>query len=157
MKTNLLLSVLFLATGLIGCKPEGRIYVEHKELSPDLEWLQKDTRQFEVPVQDSSSLYDLTLSFRYATGYQFQFVRVQVTETSPGGEESVNEYELKVREDSGDYIGEPGLDIWDSEHVVETDKRFGETGTYTYSIAHVMPVDPLNYAMEIGLIVDKSK
>ncbi|MFZ6053091.1 gliding motility lipoprotein GldH [Halocola ammonii] len=155
MKTNFFLSILFLATILIGCKPEGQVYADHKELSPDVEWLKEDKREFNVPVEDNSALYNLSLSFRYATGYQFQVVRVKVTETSPSGDESVNEYELKVRDENGEYIGDPGLDIWDSEHLVETDKKFDETGTYTYVVEHIMPVDPLHYAMEIGLIVDK--
>lgn len=157
MKTTFFLSVLMLVTLLTGCQPEGRIYAEHKKLSPDVEWLKEDKREFNVPVEDASTLYNLSLSFRYATGYQFQVVRVKVTETSPGGEESVNEYELKVRDENGEYIGDPGLDIWDSEHLVETDKKFEETGTYTYVIEHTMPVDPLNYAMEVGLILDKVK
>lgn len=155
MKTHFALSVLFLAASLISCQPEGRIYVEHKELSPDLEWLKEDKREFKVPVEDNTSLYDMRLSFRYATGYQYRVVQVKVTETSPAGEETVNEYELKVRDENGEYIGEPGLDIWDSEHLVETGKKYPETGTYTYVIEHTMPVDPLNFPMEIGLIVDK--
>ena len=157
MKTSLFLTILILATGLIGCQPEGRIYSEHKELSPDVEWLKEDKREFNVALEDNSPLYNLSLSFRYATGYQYQVARVKVTETSPSGKESVNEYELKVRDENGEYIGDPGLDIWDSEHLVEPDKKYQETGTYTYLIEHTMPADPLNYAMEIGLIVDKAK
>jgi gliding motility-associated lipoprotein GldH len=157
MKKNQLLALIIIATILIACQPEGRIFVEHQELSPEVEWLKKDTREFKVPVDNTSSLYDLSLSFRYTTGYQFQVVRVKVTETSPSGQESVNEYELKVREDNGEYIGDPGLDIWDSEHLVEENKEYEEKGTYTYLIEHNMPTDPLNLAMEIGVILDKAK
>lgn len=155
MKTNRLIAILILAAGLIACQPEGRVYVEHKGLSPQVEWLKKDKREFKVPVDDNSILYNLSLTFRYATGYQFQVARVKVTETSPSGKESVNEYELKVREDTGQYIGEPGYDIWDSEHLVQPNKKYEEKGTYTYLIEHNMPNDPLNFAMEIGMILDK--
>jgi len=81
---------------------------------------------------------------------------VKVTETSPSGKEIVKEYELKVRESNGDYIGEAGYDIWDSEHLVEPNKKYKETGTYTYVIEQNTPVDPLNFAMEIGVILDKA-
>lgn len=157
MKTSFLVIALFLAAGLIGCQPEGRIYIEHKELSPNVEWLKEDKREFRVPVEDTARLYDLSLSFRYATGYQYRVLKVKVTETSPSGEENTNEYELKIREENGEYIGEPGLDIWDSEHPIEQGVEFDETGTYTYVIEHAMPADPLNFAMEIGLIVDRAK
>ena len=144
-------------TTLIACEQEGRIYSEHKELSPELEWLKEDVRTFKVSVADNSIAYNLSLSFRFATGYQYETANVKVAETSPSGKEEVYEYELKVREANGDYIGEPGLDIWDSEHLVSPNKKYAETGTYTYVIEQNTPNDPLNFAMEIGMILDKVK
>ena len=151
---NKLMIVLLLAIGLTACQPEGRVYSKHKKLSRDVEWLQSDTRDFEVAIVDHGAAYNLSISFRYAQGYQYQFARVKVTETSPGGKTLVTEYSLKVREDNGEYIGKPGLDIWDSEHLVEKAKKYEETGTYIYTMEHAMPVDPLYYAMEIGLIIE---
>jgi gliding motility-associated lipoprotein GldH len=150
--------ILFLATfSLIACQPEDRVYVEHQELSPNLEWLKKDTREFKVPIEDNSNPFNLSLSFRYASGYQYQTANVKVTETSPNGKETIKEYELKVREANGDYIGEAGFDIWDSEHLIEPNKIYEENGTYTYLIEQNTPVDPLNFAMEIGVVLDKVK
>jgi len=157
MKMNRLVTILAIAISLNACQPEGRIYIEHQELSPEVEWLKKDTREFKVPIEDNSLAYNMSLAFRYANGYQYQIAKVKVTETSPSGKETVKEYDLKVREDNGDYIGEPGYDIWDSEHLVEPNKKYKETGTYTYVIEHNMPADPLIFAMEIGIILDKVK
>ena len=99
----------------------------------------------------------MSLSFRYAEGYQYQYAKVKVTETSPSGKKTGKEYDLKVRKDNGDYIGDAGLDIWDSDHLIESGKKYPEAGTYTYVIEHNMPVDPLPYAMEIGIILDEAK
>jgi len=140
---------------LLACQPEGRVYVKHQNLSPNIEWLKKDLREFKVPIEDNNIAYNMSLSFRFANGYQYQVAKVKVTETSPSGKEIVKEYDLKVREDNGDYIGEAGYDIWDSEHIVETNKRYEETGTYNYTLEHIMPSDPLHFAMEIGVILDK--
>ena len=150
-----LLTIIAVSVSLLACQSENRIYIEHQELSPELEWLKKDVREFELPIDDNSIAYNMSLSFRYATGYQYQTANVMVTETSPSGIETVNEYELKVREANGDYIGEAGFDIWDSEHMVEPNKTYKETGTYKYVIEQNTPVDPLNFAMEIGVILDK--
>jgi len=151
------LTVLAIVISLIACQLEDRIYIEHQELSPEVEWLKKDLRTFKVPVSDNSQGYNMSLSFRYASGYQYQTANVKVTETSPSGKESVKDYVLKVREANGDYIGEPGYDIWDSEHLVEANKHYKETGIYTYVIEQKTPVDPLKFAMEIGVILDKAK
>lgn len=150
------LTFLAVTTTLLACQPENRIYVEHQKLSPDTEWLKKDVREFKVPINDNNMSYNMSISFRYANGYQYQTANVKVTETSPSGKETVSKYELKVREANGDYIGEPGYDIWDSEHLVEPNKKFAEKGTYTYVIEQNTPVDPLPFAMEIGLILDKA-
>ena len=151
------ITILAIAISLISCQPPGRIYVDHQDLSPQLEWLRKDVREFDVPIKDINIAYNMSLSFRYVYGYQYQIVKVKVTETSPGGKKTVKEYDLKVREDNGDYIGEAGLDIWDSEHLVEPGKKYDETGSYTYVIEQIMPDDPLNFVMEIGVILDKVK
>ena len=144
-----------LAASLMGCQPEGRIYVEHQELSTDVSWKKVDAREFKLTVEDTNLRYNLSLSFRYVDGYQYQFAKVKVMETSPSGKQSTKEYDLKVRDDYGDYIGEPGLDIWDSEHLIETNKKYKEVGTYSYVLEHNMPKDPLHFVMEIGLILDK--
>ncbi len=152
-----IIAFLAVATFLISCTPEGQIYNEHQDLSPEMEWKKKDSRKFEVPIKDNSGTYDMSLSFRYAEGYPFKIAKVKVTETSPSGKVEEFEYDLKVRKDNGDYIGEGSLDIWDSEHVVEKGKEYEETGTYTYVIKHNMPVDPMPMAMEIGIILNESK
>ncbi len=142
---------------LTSCEPEGRVYSEHKELSPKVEWLRSDTREFKVPITDNRITYDLGLTFRYASGYSFPSCMVKVTEVSPSGVEVVNEYDLELVDDNGDYIGEAGLDIWDSEHTVVSNKKYAELGEYTYVIEQNTPVDPLPYSMEVGIVLDKSK
>ena len=144
-------------TVLLACQPEGRVYVKHKALSPDVEWLKKDSREFNVPVSDNSKPFNLSLSFRYANGYRYPVAMVKVTETSPSGKKEINEYELKVRAENGDYIGEAGYDIWDSEHLIEPNKKYSEIGEYIYLIEQNTPNDPLNFAMEIGVILDEVK
>lgn len=155
MKQIILL--LGLSLTLFACHPDGRVYVKHVDLSPNIEWLKKDIKEFKVPIEDNAMTYDLSLSFRFATGYQFEVAKVKVTETSPSGKENTKEYDLLVRNEKGEYIGKPGFDIWDSEHKIESHKKYEETGIYTYTIEHIMPTDPLHYAMEIGVILDEVK
>ena len=152
-----LLTAIALSIFFFSCQPEGRVFIEHQELSPELEWLKDDIRTFKVPVEENSKPFDMSLSFRFANGYQYEVARVSVTEISPNGSETTKEYELTVRHADGSYKGEPGYDIWDSEHVIETNKTYSEKGTYTYKIKHIMPVDALNFAMEIGVILDEVK
>ncbi|MGB0886501.1 MAG: hypothetical protein ACPGSL_00145 [Vicingaceae bacterium] len=154
---NKLFLIIAIASSLVACQSENRIFEEHQELSPEIEWLKKDVKTFKVPISDNKLKYNLSLSFRYANGYQYETVNVKVKETSPSGKEAIQEYNLKVRATNGDYIGEPGFDIWDSEHLIEPNKIYLENGEYTYTIEQNTPVDPLNFAMEIGVILDKTQ
>lgn len=147
--------IFILGISILSCQSENRIYNEHKELSPQVEWLKKDIRTFEVPIENTDQKYDMSLSFRYAEGFPYKTMKVNVTEKSPSGKESTKEYELKVIDENGEHVGEVSLDIWDSEHLIETDKTYNEKGKYTYTIEHAMPTDPVGAVMEIGVILDK--
>lgn len=140
---------------LLNCGSKNKIYSKHKELSPQMEWLKKDVKTFDISIQNTEETYDLSLSFRYVEGFPYKSMKVNVIETSPAGKEISKEYNLKVRDESGEYIGEPALDIWDSQHLIESGKKYAEKGKYTYTIEHVMPKDPVQMVMEIGIILDK--
>ena len=139
---------------LVSCQSKNRIFSENKELSPQMEWLKSDLKTFNVKIDDINQNYKLSLAFRYAEGFQSKTIKVKLTEISPSKKKSIKIYDVKVLNEKGESIGEPGLDIWDSEHLVEKDKKYLEKGIYTYKIEHQMPTEVVNMAMEIGLILD---
>lgn len=151
-----ILFISFCLLGIISCKPDGRIYENHKELSPMVEWLKKDVLSYEVEVEDTTVSYDLSLALRYVTGYQYPTLLVSIEIISPNREVEVLPVELTVANSDGTYKGEPGFDIWDYEEKVIEGINFKETGVYTFKITQNMPEDPLNFAMELGLIIDKN-
>lgn len=146
---------LVLGLCFISCDSNNRIYSEHKELSPQMEWKKEDARTFDLSIENTENVYDLSLSFRYMEGFPFKSMKVKVTEISPSGKEHSKEYNLKIRDENGEYIGEPALDIWDSEHLIESDKKYIEKGKYSYIVEPSMPSDPVQMVMEIGVILDK--
>jgi len=144
-----------IAVSITSCQPEGRTYVKHQTLSADLAWMKEDVKSFEIPIEDTSKVYAMSLAYRYANGYQFDRLVVHLTEKSPSGVVTENERTIKIRDVAGNYIGEPGYDIWDCEEIIDTPKRFDEKGNYSYQISHKMPQDQLHFGMEIGLILDE--
>lgn len=151
-----LIYTVIIGLNFISCSSKDRIFSENQELSPSMEWLKKDVKTFKIPVQNINASYKLSLAFRYTEGIQYKALKVKVTEISPNKKESVKEYFLTVIDKNGEYIGEPALSIFDSEHLVEANKEYTEKGTYTYKIEHIMPTDPVSLAMEIGVILDKN-
>ncbi|MFB6306037.1 MAG: gliding motility lipoprotein GldH [Flavobacteriales bacterium] len=144
---------LLILVALVSCN-RNKIYEEHKELSPNVQWKKEDVRKFEVPIKDTDKKYDLSLALRYVSGYPWKKAVIKVKEISPSGKVTEKKHELKIKDENGDYIGEPGMDIWDSTHLVEEGKKYKESGTYTYKLQHAMPKDPFPFVMEAGVIVE---
>lgn len=152
MKKTLFIGILILSFS--ACTPEGRVFSDNQTLSPEIEWLKSDVKSFQVPIV-AQNKYNVSIAFRYANGFPFRAAMVKMEIISPSGITNSEVHELVVRQEGGEYIGEAGFDIWDSEHQVLTSQLFEETGEYTFKLSHAMNQDPLNFAMEIGLVVDK--
>ncbi len=142
---------------LVSCSSNDSVFSENQELSPNVEWLKSDAKTFKISVENIDGTYKMSLAFRYTEGIEYKVLKVKVTEISPSKKETIKEYDLTVIDNKGEYIGEPGLSMFDSEHLVEANKKYAEKGTYTYKIEHAMPTDVVNLAMEIGVILDKNK
>lgn len=123
------------------------------EKTNNLEWLKGETQEFEFDIIDDTSTYDVFITFRYAQGYQFEKVIMNVSEKTPI-DEKIIPHNIKVRNKNGSYIGEGSGDIWDIESLLYEDIKLSK-GAYTYKIKHEMPVDKLQMVMSVGMIVKK--
>lgn len=150
---SLILGLIVFAFVFTSCN-ENRVYEKHKDLSPNIEWKKDKVVSFEITIEDNTKPYNLSIAFRHAMGFQFKNLTLNVTEVSPSGVETVKAYSLEVVGDDKEYKGDGAGDIWDLEVEVEPGKMFKEKGVYKYTIEHTMPQDPLNFAMEIGMILD---
>lgn len=149
--------ILVMLTCMAGCSLEGRDYAEYKELSPMEEWLRKDIIEFKIPIEKENQEYNMSLAYRYVVGHKHESVKVKVSETSPSGKEESLEHDLNMLDESGYYKGDGSLGIIDTEHLVSANKVFKEKGIYTYKIEHLMPNNPIEFATEIGMILDRVK
>ncbi len=159
MKLTNFLTIVFLFSILhfnTACNPN-KIYEKHLELSENLEWKKSDIKKFEIEIKDNAIPYNFYLAFRFADGYPFTSVKLLVKEIQPDGSFEELPYELQLRDEKGNYIGSPGFDIWDSEHLIIPNKKFLQSGKYVYEITHDMPLDPLPLSMEVGIKIEKAK
>ncbi len=155
MKVIRILPILILLCVLwSGCKDSNVMFSENQSLSEDYTWTKADTKTFEIDVTNNAHPHELALTFRYATGYMFDKVILQVTETSPDKKVVRRDVEIQVRDEKGEFIGEKGFDIIDVEYIMDSAKNYPSIGRYTYTIEQAMPdIDPLDFAMEIGMIL----
>lgn len=151
-KTTLIIG--FLALVSLACN-ENRIFESHTDPSGNLEWAREQTVAFSVDIQDASLTYDVLVALRFAQGFAFTSLPVEIKRTAPDGSEEILRHVFQTRNRNGSYNGEGAGDIWDLENVLQPGIKFPQAGTYQYEIRHTMDRDLIHMVMEVGLIVDK--
>lgn len=145
--------VLLLASGS-ACNPN-RIYEEYNRDFSTLQWEKNKKIEFTPEIKETQGPYKFSLAFRHVYGFQFKDMSVRVTETTPSGKITYKEYTFPVMNKDSEYLGDCLSDICDLESTIEKSKSLSETGKYTYTVEHTMPMDVLSNVMEVGFIIEK--
>lgn len=150
------LVALVLISILLACSSSNKeVYSKYKDLSEGGKWVSTDEVFFKVNIDDVSSPYEMKFFFRCLDGFQFKNLNIKVTQISPSKVEEIAEYSLKVIDENGEFVGEELASIYDSENVVEANKRFKEKGKYIFKVEPNMSVPEVNNAVELGLALSK--
>lgn len=121
----------------------------------DNEWPMDKNLTFEVPIEDTASFYNVIIPVRHIDNYPYDGLLVNVTINTPSGEERSKNHKLKLRDENGKFIGDPGGDIWDADVPIMEKTKFNSVGIYKFEIVNGMPTTPTVCIMEVGLKVEK--
>ena len=145
----MLLIILF-----VSCN-SNKVFEQHQDLSPNLEWKKGLKINFNPEIKDIEARYKMTIAFRHTSGYAYSNLPLLVKIISPSGKVSEKHYNIEVVDNNGRFKGEGLGDIWDLEFLAEENFAFGEAGTHQFFIEYELPIDPLNMAIELGLKIEK--
>lgn len=147
--------LLALALGLVLQSCGGsRVFEEHHKLD-DYTWKRFDNIVFEAEIEDNSASYDIYIAIRHITQYPFKNLMITTIMKTPSGEERYLEYDLKIRDDDGNPLGDGMGDLWDISIPLRKNFRFREAGTLVIEFENRMPRPTTPGIMEIGLIIEK--
>jgi gliding motility-associated lipoprotein GldH len=139
---------------LAGCYSAKVMFEEHRSVGEDMTWETSEPITFEIDVKENKHPYEMAVAIRYAHGFPFNQLPIQMTETNPQGGSVRRDLEIKIQPKPGEYLGEKGFDIIDLEQIIDTEKEFPTFGKYTYTL---VPVDNEEHGfpliMEIGLVL----
>jgi gliding motility-associated lipoprotein GldH len=138
---------------LCSCSNEKVYFEKNIALDADYTWNQTNIVSFDIPIQENSHPHQLSLNFRYATGYRYDKLSIRITTITPEGVKVISDYDIPVRDSNGEFIGEKGYDIIDLNYVLDPAIQFPVHGDYRYTIEQRMPDATLDYVLEIGLKV----
>lgn len=146
--------ILGIALIFFSCS-KNKVFEEFVKMD-DYEWSMDKVLNFEVPIEDTSSFYNVYIPVRHIDNYPYDGLLVTVTMNTPSGEERSKNHKLKLRDDKGKFIGDPGGDIWDADVAIMEKIKFNSIGTFKFEIVNGMPTTPTVCIMEVGLKVEKT-
>ncbi len=150
------LFLLVIIAGLMACNPD-RVYESHQKSFPKHRWYKEKALTFEPTISDTTGKYNISVALRHVYGFQHPAMKVRLTVITPSGNENTETYTFPVFGKESQYRSDCSGDICDLESLIIEGVSYKETGTYKYTIAHDMDVDPLQNVMEVGLIIEKQK
>ncbi len=155
MRRSYYLWILVLALCFASCGPD-YIFEDNQQISTD-GWSYDQKLRFEVPIEDTTSQYNVFLNLRHSNDYDYNNIWVWVYTTFPSGKQLKNRVDLPLAEVSGKWHGTGIGDIKAVELFLQERARFPEKGTYIFEIEQNMRVSPLTEVMDVGLAVDTWK
>ncbi|MEA1885816.1 MAG: gliding motility lipoprotein GldH [Bacteroidota bacterium] len=158
MKTNnnfrsLISIVLISSACLISCKP-GNIYSDSEKI-PAYTWNAANIVTFEVPVEDTTSAFDINLIIRTDNSYPYRNLFLFIKTTSPDKMIIKDTVEYLLADEKGNWYGSGLGDVNDLYVPFKTNVRFPAEGIYSFSIQHGMRDKDLDGVTDIGIQVRK--
>lgn len=149
-----LISLLLVTISFSGCDPN-RVYEKNIDI-PDYVWNLDNRVIFEVPIEDTTQVYNLYVNVRHTDFYPFSNLWVLVTTTFPDGETLEQRLNLELANKEGKWYGDCLGDICDVQLILQENAYFNQTGTYTFAFDQIMRTDDLPAVMSMGLRIEEA-
>ena len=157
---NLKVSAIFFFTGILFCScDKTRVYDEYKTVGKS--WDKKTVVKFDLPVIDSTKMYNLFINLRDNDAYEFSNLFLIVAMEQPKGVVKVDTLEYEMANNQGKLLGEGFTDIKENKLFYKERFQFKPSGKYKIEIRQavrqngkISGVEKLNGITEVGFRVE---
>lgn len=119
-------------------------------------WDQRVKPTFVVPIQDTTKIYDFTLTVRTTTDYKYSNLWLFMNTKTPKGEMAREPFEIKTTYPDGTWIGKKTGTI--VEHTLHFKRRkLPQKGNYIFKLEQGITKNVVDEVLDISLIVSESK
>lgn len=151
IKSIVLLAVLLLTA----C--DGTVYYSEYADTRESGWDVADSVCFDVPVDDTTHLFDLLVEVRNNVDYSYSNLFLFVNTTFPDGSLSRDTMELPLADPSGAWLGKHSGRYVDSRYRLRGQPmRFPMMGNYRFAITHGMRDNAVKGIAHLGFLVEYS-
>ncbi|MGB4653889.1 MAG: gliding motility lipoprotein GldH [Bacteroidales bacterium] len=153
---QVILSIIIASFSIIfACSCGNKYDYEHSIKIQDAKWTYNDTLFFQFETTDSLALYEIELSLRNTTDYQYSNLFMFVTAFYPTYTYSRDTVEVFLAKRDGEWIGK-GIGFYKNLDVLfAKNARFRNNGTHVIAINHGMRNDTIVGIAEVGIKIKK--
>lgn len=154
LRTKRNIYFLFVALLLFSCGDQP-LY-EKVYTFPDRAWGLDQKPVFKVNIEDTTAVYDISLTLRTTTDYGYNNLWVFLKTTIPDGRSERKPFQIRISNEDGSWVGNK------TGSIVETSldfpaRKLPMKGEYTFTIEQAVTQSTVNEVLDIGLSVNETK
>lgn len=137
----------------------GTIDVFEKDVSiPNHEWSSSFQPQISFEITDTTSLYNIYVVVRHLNAYRYNNLYINLYTQVPNDTLRKQRLDLRLATDGKGWLGSGMDDIFEHRILItQTPQQLSRKGTYTFRLENIMREEPLQYIMNVGIRVEKTK
>ena len=119
-------------------------------------WTYNDSLQFEVQIEDTLRLYNLYLDLEHSTDYPNQNLYLMLHTEFPNGQREGKAVSVDMANKMGRWNGKCSSGECLLRVFLQEEAFFNTTGTYKFTVAQHMRIEPLPAIQSVGFRVEDS-
>lgn len=120
-----------------------------------LNWTASNVVSNDIEITETEATHQVSIGLRYLHDISQKSIKVGLEIISPSQKITSKEYDIQLKDENGEDIGEVMANLVDIIQIVEKDMKFEEKGKYTFKIKQLTGENDLAGIVEVGLIIDK--
>lgn len=121
------------------------------------EWSSKEKPAFTFTITDTSSAYDIYVVFRHTDAYHFKNIWLNVSTIAPKDTMKTQLINVPLADNKKGWLGSGMDDVFDHRARITSAPIKLKQGNYTFILQQDMREEPLQFVLNAGIRVEKSK
>ena len=148
---------LYIITLLLLFTACGNYDYDERVVIPEANWSVENRVPFDVPIDDTVSIYSFGLSLRHMENYRYSNLYVFLHTTMPNGNVTHDTIQCLLATPDGEWVGKSSGSMRNLRFTLNPRMRFPMQGNYHFEIEQAMREPVLKGISDIGLFIEKQQ
>jgi len=136
---------------LVSCSSSNNAVLYDSVAIPETGWAIDHPVRFVVDIKDTTQLYDIFVTLRHNTDYEWMNLFLFLKTYYPNLEFSRDTLECFLSDETGRWFGRGGASVKSCIMLFKGNVRFPQEGRYQFEFIHGMRTENLQNIMDLGM------